>query len=173
MKKYLLLGIGILFFFGILFPQNSSAQNHPVTFQISKGFGKVNGYFKEVDYSIQLHTANPKLSGTAKVSSIETNNDKRDRDLQKKEWFDATNHPKIVVESTSVEKTSENHYTGTFNITIKGITQIKKISFQTNNDYFKANFQLNINDFDLGGGVMKMLIGKEVSVTLHIPMAGK
>src|SRR5690606_2262179 len=74
MKKYLLLGIGILFFFGILFPQNSSAQNHPVTFQISKGFGKVNGYFKEVDYSIQLHTANPKLSGNATVSSIETNN---------------------------------------------------------------------------------------------------
>lgn len=170
MKKHVLLAIGILFLNGILFPQYSTAQNHPVTFEISKGFGKVQGYFEKIDYTIKLDNPNNyQVSGTADVAKIHTNNSKRDADLQKKNWFDASQFPKISMQSTSVEKIKDNLFTGIFTITIKGITQTKKLDFTIQNQLLTADFTLNINDFDLGGGMMKILVGKDVDVSLRIP----
>lgn len=170
MKKHVLLAFGILFLNGILFPQFSTAQNNPITFEISKGIGKVQGYFEKIDYTIKLdNPSNYQMSGTADVAKIQTNNSKRDADLQKKNWFDASQFPKISMQSTSVEKVKDNHFTAQFDITIKGITQHKTIDFYIQDQWLVADFTLNINDFDLGGGMMKILVGKEVEVSLQLP----
>lgn len=170
MKKFFLLSITTFFLCGIVFSQSTTVQNYPISFQISKGFGKVQGYFEKVEYTIQLENPNNyKLRGTAEVANIQTQNSKRDADLQKKNWFNATQFPKISMQSTSVEKVKDNHFTAQFDITIKGITQYKTIDFYIQDQWLVADFTLNINDFDLGGGMMKILVGKEVEVSLQLP----
>lgn len=151
-----------------------TAKDGKVTFKIKKGFSTINGQFSKIDYKIVLDKdGSGTISGTADISSVSTGNATRDKHLQNKAWFDATNHPEIAIQSRKIVKNKEGNYTGTFEIKIKGKTETKEIPFQvvTNggSKLLKATFTVSIGTFDIGGGVVDLLVGDKVTVEMELP----
>lgn len=152
-----------------------AVKERKVTFKIKKGFSTINGQFSKVDYNISLDKDGLEtISGTADIASVSTGNATRDKHLQNKAWFDATNHPKIAIQSQKIVKNKEGDYIGTFEIKIKGKTEVREIPFQVvsngNNKNLKATFSLSIGAFDIGGGVVDLLVGDKVTVNMELPI---
>lgn len=160
-----------------LFEKEFPQQDHPILFEIRKGFWSVEGHFSDVSTNLRFDPSSSELTvllGSAKVSSLNTENSTRDRHLMGAEWFDAAHHPVIQMQAISVEK-SGTGYHGTFLITIKGKRIQKEMDFAVNKDavdaYLSANFSMNRQDFALQGSnpVMEAMLGDEVTVFLYIP----
>lgn len=84
---------------------NQTTKEEKVTFRIKKGFSMVNGKFSKVDYNITLNKDGTEtIYGTADISSVSASNSTRDKHLQNKEWFDATNYPKITIQSKNCKE---------------------------------------------------------------------
>lgn len=152
----------------------STVKEGKVSFKIKKGFSTINGHFSRIDYNIALDkNGSGTISGTADIASVSTGNKTRDTHLQNKSWFDATNHPKIAIQSKKIVKKKEGDYLGTFEIKIKGKTEVQEIPFQIvnngNSNSLKATFSLSIGTFDIGGGVVDLLVGDKVTVNLELP----
>jgi len=86
----------------------------------------VTGSFKEFSGSIEkdgddFDGATAKFE--ASIDSISTNNADRDGHLKSADFFDAANHPKMIFESTSFTKKSEDEYELKGNLTIRGTTK--------------------------------------------------
>jgi len=64
-----------------------------------------------------------KIHFEADTDSVNTNNEQRDAHLRSAEFFDAAQFPKIIFDSTAVEKTGEDEYKLTGNLTLHGVTQ--------------------------------------------------
>ncbi|WP_430615242.1 YceI family protein [Flavobacterium sp. JP2137] len=151
-----------------------TAKDRKVTFNIKKGFSTINGQFSKIDYKIVLDKdGSETISGTVGISSISTGNAKRDKHLQNEVWLDATNHPQLVIQSKKIIRKKGGDYTGTFDIKIKGKTETKEIPFEviTNggSKFLKATFTLSISTFDIGGGVVDLLVGDKVTVNVELP----
>ena len=90
---------------------------------------RVHGSFSDFSGTIiydPANTSNGSVRGKIQVASINTNNEKRDQDLRGANFFDSSNHPEIIFESTKVEGEKGNlNVTGNFSM--HGIT--KEISF--------------------------------------------
>jgi len=164
----------ISFFTSTGFSFNNLNEQPMVKFQITKGFSTVTGHFKDVDYKVNLNGEElSSLSGTSKVASVQTKSSLRDKHLQKQEWFDSAKYPLIVIQSKKVSKQRNGSYLGLFDIKIKGKSQIKEIPFEVlkngENKSLKANFNLSLADFDIGGGIVSYLVGDKVTVNLDLP----
>jgi polyisoprenoid-binding protein YceI len=68
------------------------------------------------------------LEATIDAASVDTNDEKRDGHLKSEDFFDVTNHPKIIVKSTKVEHVSGSDYTITADVTMRGVT--KPVTFK-------------------------------------------
>ncbi|EAR13575.1 YceI [Polaribacter irgensii 23-P] len=129
-----------------------------VTFTI-RNFGfNVAGLFKEVAISSNLKSANAKelfFNAVLRVNSIFTDSDARDTHLLAPDYFDAEKYPKIVFESTAVEKISPSKYVLKGVLTIKGVDKIVEtfleIESSKSENIFLANFALDRRDFGVGG----------------------
>lgn len=103
------------------------------------------------------------------VNTINTGIDMRDSHLKKEEYFYAEKYSNISFASTGI-KSSNQGYTVTGQLTIKGIT--KEISFpftaitQNNGMLFTGNFSINRKDFNIGGG--SAVMGSNVDISLKI-----
>lgn len=93
---------------------------------------KVRGSFAEFAGSFDLDAHNWSASTaqvTIQVSSINTGNEQRDGHLRTNDFFDATNHPQITFTSTRVERTAEDTFAATGDLTIKGTTKPVTVDF--------------------------------------------
>ncbi|HLS90190.1 MAG TPA: YceI family protein [Limnochordia bacterium] len=86
----------------------------------------VRGRFSQVEGVIEgdpddLTTG--RFEATIDAASIDTRQEDRDQHLRSADFFDVENHPKITFKSTSVEKTGENQYKVTGDLTIRGTTR--------------------------------------------------
>jgi polyisoprenoid-binding protein YceI len=125
-----------------------------------------------------------KVSATAQVISINTNEANRDGHLRTNEFFDAEKFPTINFVSTSVrpKDASEGTFIVTGDLTIKGITKSVDFDFEfggfATDPYgnykaaAEATTKINRNDFDLtwnaaleAGGVV---VGDEVTITIDL-----
>ncbi len=77
---------------------------------------QVEGETKGEDFT----TAKIKL--TADMDSIHTNNEQRDAHLRNADFFETDKHPKMIFESTNVEKIDGENYRLTGNLTLKNIS---------------------------------------------------
>ncbi len=144
---------------------------------VIKNFGiKTGGELKGLKGEI-LFAANDlatsKINVSAAVSTIDTDNDSRDRSLKKSEYFDAEKYPEITITSTKIDKTNKTetgfyYFTGT--LTMHGVT--KPISFpfhleKTNDDYlFTGEFE--IDRLDYGVGSSSAVLSDLVHVSLSV-----
>jgi polyisoprenoid-binding protein YceI len=93
----------------------------------------VRGQFKTYSGEFSLDTSDftkSKFKGEIDVASIDTGNADRDNHLRTNDFFDATNHPKISFESTTIEKKSDEEYVVNGNLTIRGVTKPVKLDVE-------------------------------------------
>lgn len=86
----------------------------------------VTGNFKKFDATVE--TEGNSLEGAeiyfeAETSSVDTNNDQRNEHLRSDDFFNAEKFPKLTFKSTSFEKTGDDRYQLTGDLTIRDITK--------------------------------------------------
>lgn len=107
------------------------------------------------------------------ASTIDTDNNMRDKSLAGEEYFEAAKFPLLTITSTKIEKTNKTaagFYYFTGSLTIKGVTKAISFPFQAkeekNGILFTGNFDLNRMDFGLGQ--QSIVLGNQVAVTLSV-----
>ena len=146
----------------------------------------VSGQFKTYEAKVELDEKTNELKGVEaniQVSSIDTENAKRDGHLKSPDFFDAAQFPNILFKSRTVNKLGTDEYEVIGDLTIKGIT--KTITLRGKNTGFidagmmggtragfSATAMINRKDFGLNwnrkldqGG---LLVGNEVTIELKI-----
>ncbi len=143
---------------------------------------EVDGRFTDFDATLTASKddfTDAKITATIKTASITTDNDFRDKHLRSDDFFNADKYPEIKFKSTSIEKTGENTYKITGDLTIRDTTKTVVLDTKYNGQVvgmgatkcaFKAT--TTINRFDYGvhwdktiesGG---LVVGKNVDITL-------
>ncbi len=169
--------------FLILISINAHSQNYtPVdggskvhfiikNFGINTG-GDFSGLKGQIVFSPEK-SAESKFEVTVSASTIDTDNQMRDKNLVSDEYFDAAKFPVIKIVSTKISKTNktgDGFYFFTGDLTIKGITKSISFPFQVkkiNEDYlFTGNFDINRSDF--GVGEKNIVLSDKVSVSLSV-----
>lgn len=90
------------------------------------GLADITGTFKDFDVKVtstKEDLTDAVVEMTAQVSSINTNQDGRDKHLQSADFFDAEKFPTITFKSTSFKKVKGNEYKVTGELTMHGITK--------------------------------------------------
>lgn len=85
----------------------------------------VSGHFKNFNSTVETDGddfTTAKVTFTADVDSISTNNEQRDGHLKSEDFFDAANHPQIKFESTKMEQSGGENYKLHGNLTMRGVT---------------------------------------------------
>ena len=156
-----------------------------VSFKIKHLFSNVQGQFAKFEGVIDYDPAKPETwttSGNINVTSINTNEPKRDKHLLSGDFFEAEKFPKIEFKSTGVKEVMPTSAKLEGLITICGtekpvvldvtINGVGKDPWGNTRASFTATTKINRKDFGINwnqaldnGGV---LVGDEVSITLEI-----
>lgn len=85
----------------------------------------LSGSFNEISGTVEAddNFENAKFTFEANISSIDTNDEKRDAHLKSNEFFDAEKFPTMSFVSTKFIKKSENQFELTGDLTIRGTTK--------------------------------------------------
>lgn len=149
---------------------------------ISTVSGKFNSFEGKLEGDIENLTS-AKIHFSADIDSIHTGNDQRDGHLKSADFFDATTHPKLSFESTSVEKKGDD-YKVNGNLTLKGITKpvalnvefggVQKSLYGQTVAGFEVTTKINRQDFGLtwsavteAGGVV---VSDEVKLAANLEL---
>ncbi|MBV9961886.1 MAG: YceI family protein [Parafilimonas sp.] len=138
-----------------------------------KNFGlNTSGSFHGLKGSIVFNPSDPaacSFNVSIDVNTINTGIDARDSHLKKEDYFDATKFPTINFASTSITG-SNNAYTVTGKLTIKGVTKTVSFPFSTQNQngdlVLTGNFNIDRKDFGVGGS--SAVLGNNVDVSLKV-----
>jgi len=148
---------------------------------------KVKGRFKEVTGKAMLDEADPTKSVvnvTIPVSSISTDDEKRDAHLKSADFFDAANFPSIVFHSTKIARAGDQKFKVAGELTIHGVTKSVtldgKLSKPIKSPWGKdvrgveISGKINRSDYGLswnktldGGGVV---VGNEVTLDIAVEL---
>ena len=150
----------------------ANPQASKINFTI-KNFGSdVHGSLGGLKASIHFDENDLKHSSfdaSVKVSTINTNNSKRDKDLMNEKYFDEPNHTEVIFRSDEITK-SVKGYTVAGHFIIKGKTLAQQIplSFEhkDNSGIFKSQFTLKRLDYNIGGS--GPIMGKDVNVNIEV-----
>ena len=144
----------------------------------------VEGSFKTFDGTME--SAKPdfsdaKISFTAEVASISTDNEQRDNHLKSDDFFNAAKYPQIKFVSTSFVPLGDNKYKLNGTLTIRDVT--RQITFDVNyggtvtamggtHVGFKATSKIDRFDYNLKWSKAtetgNMVVGKEVAITINV-----
>lgn len=185
-KSLQLAGIGFLLSFAPvsdLAPSWSVDQSHTsINFEVTHFFTPVAGTFNDFEGKLNFdpdNLAGSKVSFTVQVASVNTNNARRDKDLQSENFFNAKKFPEMKFESTSFEK-SGSDYTINGKLSIRDVTKdvsvpLKVLGIQDHPmkkgkliTAMRAEFSLNRNDYGVGTGswAATAVVGDEVKVSV-------
>lgn len=95
-------------------------------------FTNVSGKFNTFQAHVENEDNNfetSKISFSAEVDSVDTNNPDRDTHLRSADFFDTDNFPKLSFVSTDIKKINEGEYQISGDLTIKDVT--KNITLET------------------------------------------
>lgn len=95
------------------------------------GISWVNGTFQDYEGAVSFDPAKPEASSvtvTVKAESVDTRNAKRDTHLRNPDFFHVEKFPTLSFKSTKVEKTGENTYRVTGDLTLLETT--KPVTFE-------------------------------------------
>ena len=132
MKKLNFVGISIILLVFIV--QNAYGAAHEweldkahsnIYFSIDHIYAKIQGHFNEFNAKVNFDPADlqsSRFTFEIKADSIDTGIDKRDKDLQSANFFDAGKYPLITFESKSIADVGGGVYLVAGNLTVKGKT---------------------------------------------------
>ena len=191
MKSYKFFTILILLGFTALTAQtkwNVDKSHSKIEFEVSHMvISSVTGYFRNYDVNIESDNAdfeNAKISFSADVKSIDTENKKRDNHLKSKDFFNAKKFPKLTFVGKSFTKVEGNKYKLVGDMTMHGITEelsfdVKfngtiddpwgntRAAFVITGELNRFDFQLKWNKLLEAGGAV---VGKTVSITCKLEL---
>ncbi len=161
-----------------------------VNFDISHFFSTVNGNFKEFDGTFYFDPDNlnvSKFTFNIPVSSIYTNNEKRDNHLKSDDFFNAAKYPNIKFESTGFEKKSGNNYVVNGKLTIKETTKNISVPFEYKGEMdhpmmegtkilgLAFETEIDRSDYNVGVGdwASDMVVGDTAEITIHMELNRK
>lgn len=147
----------------------------------------VTGHFSKFDATMQSDKddfTDAKINFEADVNTINTNNEQRDGHLKSDDFFAVDKFPKLIFQSTSLKKESDDEYKLTGDMTIHGVTKPVTLDVEyggTVKDPYgniKSGFtvkgKINRKDFGLGwnavteaGGVV---VSEDVRLNAEIQM---
>jgi len=166
-------------------------KNHTsVTFAVKHFFSTVNGNFTDYDGSFYFDPdklSASKFTFRIPVSSINTNNKKRDADLVSDNFFNAEKYPEIKFVSTKFEKKSATEFIVHGDLTIKDVTKKVATAFtitgQMDHPMMKGskilglsfNTSINRTDYKVGTGnwATTMVVGDNVDVEINMELNRK
>ena len=106
--------------------KSDKAHSH-ITFTITHlTVSDVDGIFKDFDAKITASKpdfSDAKFELTVNTSSVNTDNDDRDKDLKSANFFNVDKYPTITFVSTTIKSTGKNQYKLSGNLTMLGITK--------------------------------------------------
>lgn len=148
-------------------------------------FTTVNGKFNDFQSTIENEGeqfTDSKISFTAKVSSIDTNNADRDNHLKSGDFFETEKFEDLKFDVTNISKVNDQNYTVTGDLTIKDVTRPVELKGEYSGLLqdpwgntrigLSLNGAINRKDFGLGwntaletGGV---LVGEEIKLFAEV-----
>lgn len=189
MKKFMLL-FALVLMFNITNAQTTSWKIDPAHSSISFAVDymvltEVSGSFKDFSGTLQQEGedfSKSSIDVSINASSITTDNEKRDGHLKSADFFDVQKYPSAVFTGTSFEKTGDNTYNITGDLTMRGVTKTIVISakyagqakdpwgntrqgFKGTTSIDRTEFGIQYNSALETGG---LLISKNVNITLNI-----
>jgi len=152
---------------------------HLMITNVSGSFSSFNAEVESSDDEFSDAT----LKFTADINSISTNDEKRDGHLKGVDFFDAENHPQLIIESEELIGTGENRKLNA-NLTLRGVTKpislnvdfggVAKDPWGNTKAGFTISGKINRKDFGLNwnapieaGGV---LVSEEVKLHAEIQL---
>jgi polyisoprenoid-binding protein YceI len=142
---------------------------------IIKNFGvKTGGDFTGLKGSIIFNPTNlaaSQFNVSVSSSSINTDNNSRDRHLKKADYFNVDKFPEITIVSTKIsESTNNGRYYFAGSLTIKGVTKPIQFGFgatlNSTGYLFTGEFEINRRDFGVGGSSISL--NDRVKINLSI-----
>jgi len=145
----------------------------------------VTGSFKNFDATVETEgedISTAKVRFTADINSISTNNDQRDAHLKTNDFFDAENHPQLIFQSDSFEKTGVENYKLKGTLTIRGISKkiilnveyggITKDPWGNTRTGFSLTGKINRKDFGVNFSMVSetggILLGEDVNINANV-----
>lgn len=145
----------------------------------------VEGRFKDFAGTINYDASDITKSSvdfTAKIASIDTGVEARDKHLRTADFFEAEKYPEMTFKSTRVERKGKDKYVLHGDFTLKGVTKQVSLPFTVTgaikdgrgNTRFGVNAQTTINrrDYNITWGKTMdnggLDIGNEVMIELHL-----
>ena len=178
----------------LLFFQDGFAQIAPkweldkdhtsVNFEVKHFFNTVNGNFTDFDGNFFFDPDNledSKFDFTVAVSSIETNNEKRNNHLKSADFFNVEKFPEIYFVSTGFNKISDTQYEVKGKLRIKDVIKNVTIPFEITGKMehpmkegatlmgLAFNTTINRNDYNVGAGdwTSNKIVGENVKVSIN------
>ncbi len=161
-----------------------------VNFAINHFFSKVNGNFTEFTGDFKFDPDNLKASSfifTIPVSSVSTNNEKRDNHLKSEDFFNTSKYPEIKFESTDFKKVDDKNYLVNGHLTIKDIKKRVSIPFKITGEMehpmmkgttilgLAFNTSLDRSEYKVGTGdwASDMVVGDNVDIAVNMELNKK
>ncbi|MDZ7720522.1 MAG: YceI family protein [Balneolaceae bacterium] len=189
----------LLFIFAFAGPQNEidnteastpwtlDEAHSTIQFSVTHFFTPVTGRFEDYQTDIQFDPndlENSSIDVTIPVSSINTQNDRRDNHLNSEDFFNAENWPNISFTSDEIRSTGDNEYVAVGNLTIREVTKQIELPFTLLGvmDHpmkenvkvagITANTTINRTDYGVGVGdwAATMVVGDEVDINLNLEL---
>lgn len=149
---------------------------------------EVNGEFKEYEGTIKTEGtkdfSDAEIEMNIDATSIDTDNEKRDKHLKGKDFFNTEKYPNITFESKNLERVNDDEYELTGDLTIRGTTQEETFTAIYNGTVTgmrgktRSGWKITgtINRFDYGvewdetldsGG---LVVGEEVDINCNVEL---
>lgn len=156
-----------------IFMSNAQAiktQNSLINFEVSNmALNTVKGTFNGMEGTVLLDENNlgiSKIEACIDATTINTNNEKRDKHLREADFFDTDKFPTICFSSTSIKKTSKG-YVAKGKLTMHGITKDVEIPLTYTNKTVKGNFSLKRRDYKIGEDTGTFMVGNKIEITIQ------
>ena len=158
-----------------------------ISFEVSHFFTPVQGKFKQYDAQIFFSPDNIEESSVSidiQVSSIFTDNDRRDGHLQSPDFFNAEKYPNITFDSDKITSEGDNKFIAHGKLTIKDVTKDVKLPFtllgvqdhpmkeNTKVAGMKIDYTIDRTDFKVGTGdwAATTVVGDDVDVSIALEL---
>ncbi|MDD3180344.1 MAG: YceI family protein [Opitutaceae bacterium] len=189
MKHTTRLLFALLPMLGLLAPARAAVETYAIDpvhssvgFSIRHFVSKVPGSFTKSSGTIVVDRDNPEknsVEATIDIGSVSTANEKRDTHLKSPDFFDAARFPTMTFKSKSWERTGEDSFDVTGDLTIKDVTKevvlrVKSLGFGpgmqgTMLSGWEATTILSKSAFNITGPAMLgTALGDEVAVTISV-----
>lgn len=157
------------------------AVHSQVGFKVRHFVAKTAGRFAKFEGTIKVDTqdiAKSSVEVTIDATSVNTDNESRDKHLRSADFFETDKYPTITFKSTAVKEVSKGKLEVTGNLTMKGVT--KQVTFPITNAGTRPGMKpgtvlagfidgsLKLNRMDYGIKYGPAVVGEEVEIELNI-----